>query len=799
MSAYKISRLYLENYKLFSKKELVFTEYTLSLFDGPNGYGKTSIFDAIEFLITGKIKRIAENPSILKNEAYETVFIAGNPKKDVKLKMEFISEDNVPLTIAKVIPAVKKIKKGKKNNPTKLEEIAKTYILPSYDSSEYTIENECQQLEITKKLGDDVVDFFHLFYYIKQEDRLDFLKRNEKDRMMGINKLFNMEKEKLELEKAIKASRYINKVYSDLEILIGNRKNEIEQLKKTLSDSNAENITFKRLLEWKQKPELWDEEVIAISDLEKINEMISKVKDIKVFVENYKNFKAEQKNKWCKSWIENKSLFMYFLILYPFKDSLDEAKNNYNSINFLNQQVQLSLDGKFEDINYSKIKAIIKEELNIDLINGIINEIKAYDKNSSDVSKAYSELNKTRELLIARSKNIRNNDENDSGHCVFCGYDWGNNENLINHINKTTEIFTNLKDDNIKHKENKIKELEDIFNSKIMPKISKFKEENESLNKEVFEYIFDTKNQIEEHFKKFILGCSKYSIDVETYALKYNNQKEEEESVIELENSIFNSILVQHDDYIEMSKKYDFISIFNNYFESKEINVTNTTLEKIESKIKYIEYNYYNTTFQKINELGKLVLDLENQRKLLDDEIVPKVNKYRDVIRRNIEVYQNQIIKSIEIPFFIYSGRIMQSYQGGLGILIKEPDVGEKNSKNEIGLNSIRFISPNRPAHDIIYTLSSGQLSAAIISFTLALNKIYSNEKMKCIFIDDPVQTMDELNIASFVEVIRNEFYDKQIIMSTHEESFSRYTRYKYSKYGMKANSITLKDNEFNN
>ena len=64
----------------------------------------------------------------------------------------------------------------------------------------------------------------------------------------------------------------------------------------------------------------------------------------------------------------------------------------------------------------------------------------------------------------------------------------------------------------------------------------------------------------------------------------------------------------------------------------------------------------------------------------------------------------------------------------------------------------------------------------------------------KCIFIDDPVQTMDELNIASFVELMRNEFMDRQIILSTHEDSFSRYVRYKYSKYGLKANAITLKD-----
>ena len=42
----EIKKIYLENYKLFTLKEIEFSEY-LSVFDGPNGYGKTSIFDAI--------------------------------------------------------------------------------------------------------------------------------------------------------------------------------------------------------------------------------------------------------------------------------------------------------------------------------------------------------------------------------------------------------------------------------------------------------------------------------------------------------------------------------------------------------------------------------------------------------------------------------------------------------------------------------------------------------------------------------------------------------------------------------
>ena len=45
---YMINRIYLENYKLFDGIKLDFGNNLLSVFDGPNGYGKTSVFDAID-------------------------------------------------------------------------------------------------------------------------------------------------------------------------------------------------------------------------------------------------------------------------------------------------------------------------------------------------------------------------------------------------------------------------------------------------------------------------------------------------------------------------------------------------------------------------------------------------------------------------------------------------------------------------------------------------------------------------------------------------------------------------------
>lgn len=79
--------------------------------------------------------------------------------------------------------------------------------------------------------------------------------------------------------------------------------------------------------------------------------------------------------------------------------------------------------------------------------------------------------------------------------------------------------------------------------------------------------------------------------------------------------------------------------------------------------------------------------------------------------------------------------------------------------------SKIRFTVPGAE-HDVLYTMSSGQLSAVLLAFSLVLNKIYSGQEFNTLFIDDPIQCMDDINMISFVELLRREFADAQIIIS---------------------------------
>ena len=48
------------------------------------------------------------------------------------------------------------------------------------------------------------------------------------------------------------------------------------------------------------------------------------------------------------------------------------------------------------------------------------------------------------------------------------------------------------------------------------------------------------------------------------------------------------------------------------------------------------------------------------------------------------------------------------------------------------------------------------------------------NQDLGCIFIDDPIQALDDINILSMIDLIRNVAFtqDRQIILTTHDRNF---------------------------
>ena len=141
--------------------------------------------------------------------------------------------------------------------------------------------------------------------------------------------------------------------------------------------------------------------------------------------------------------------------------------------------------------------------------------------------------------------------------------------------------------------------------------------------------------------------------------------------------------------------------------------------------------------------------------------------------------YSSRIIANIELIFHIYSGRLIQNYQRGLGLFI---DYAEGQQ--------IRFCTAESSDHDATLAMSSGQLAALSLAFFLSLNRVYSENSL--VLIDDPVQSLDEINIASLTDLLRCELKDRQLIISSHEDDISRYMRYRFERAGLSQVSIHM-------
>lgn len=164
-------------------------------------------------------------------------------------------------------------------------------------------------------------------------------------------------------------------------------------------------------------------------------------------------------------------------------------------------------------------------------------------------------------------------------------------------------------------------------------------------------------------------------------------------------------------------------------------------------------------------------------------------NKCREIgsiYKKCIDNYSNNIIRMFQIPLYIYSGKIIQDYQCGLGVFIRSED-GEQQLR-------LKFVNSNESKHDLLNKFSSGQLSGLILSIMLSLNKVFSKNRFNALLIDDPLQSMDDINMTSFVELLRNEFGRSQIILSTHDERISRYIRYKFEKFNLNTRRYNVKE-----
>jgi exonuclease SbcC len=168
--------------------------------------------------------------------------------------------------------------------------------------------------------------------------------------------------------------------------------------------------------------------------------------------------------------------------------------------------------------------------------------------------------------------------------------------------------------------------------------------------------------------------------------------------------------------------------------------------------------------------------DAEKRLKFLQEKVKPKLENERTAV----STYLNEQINS-----FFYEDLINDLYRRidphpdykKIKFKCDFSDVKPRLSVGVYQTSEEELIIPN------LY-FSTAQLNILSLCIFLAKALNAKDEKRKpldCIFIDDPIQSMDSINILSTIDLLRSIVVNekKQIILSTHDENFHNLLRKK--------------------
>lgn len=771
MGTLKIKRLYVENYKLFSAKTIEF-DGVLTVFDGPNGYGKTSIFDALEFLITGTIERVISCASISGLKAYASNFLAHDSSKDIIIKGEFctVSEDR-SVIIAKRITA----NPASGHNPKKLEEQAQTFLLPKFECpieewSQYQIPADKVYRLPAEIFGINASSQFILANYIQQENRLSFFNQTEKDRTTAIQKLFGLEAEQNKSNNISDAARQLKKKLQTIET-------HIAELTKNLQSANKSQMPAVPYEQLTDGPEAWDVDQLPFNGKaseELYENFVRQVTMLREFLLRKEQFLKSQPLKAfvTQTQVEQRLTLLAFLFDQKSERAYQQLDLLKKQRAFLSKQYQLATDGNYIDIDYKTLTQALHKQNQLDAFTSLVYQAQTIRQNQSDLQKVISDIMRTREQLHSSLQNSQSITPESS--CPYCGQTWKSRDELQQHFADTTVILKETFGRENSLYSDTIGKLHSLFNQELNNVLVARSNELDRMVELQIYMLYSGHNDLAMRAKQAQSLFQAAHLHVSAFQWRETAEMCLQETDIYSEAIVtaYNAI---PSEYTEADEKYRFEAIFEKIFRG-DLTRIRINIQQVENKLLYLQQQYYQAY-----DADRMALQKLQATQAVIQILHAKMSEYDKAYKKAISSYRELVVKQIEIPFFLYTSRILQSYQGGQGILMQTNG------------DSIRFTSPGSE-HDILYTMSSGQLSAILLSFSLAINKIYATGQFKTLLIDDPIQCMDDINMISFIEVIRCDFKDVQVILSTHEDLFANYIIYKYEKYNLTGKTISLRD-----
>ncbi|MFJ4156308.1 AAA family ATPase [Pseudomonas sp. NPDC089752] len=768
-----LNKVTLKNFKVYGGDPYTinFENNRLILLDGPNGYGKTSVFDAIELAITGTITRLIvlegrQNPA--------DIVVAHNGNNDVEIIIEFLNEDNTKRVFRR------KLKSNISNAARRISNFSDLWDIHEITGTQ-TIPADKTTFDELFKSRDFARDYL-LFHYIEQEDTSRFLKSNsETQRAEKLSKLFG---DTLEAEQKLLKLNDVKKRFQAARRDINTKAENIKSLHnleaiKSLSTGETEQHAY--ALPWLSgdKSPFWDRPTITQLNEDRLNKGVAELAKIRALF-THKDFFI--RSRWYKRAVNEQELIELYVGYANTYHKHQQIEADYSTYQFINRSLELLKSGDLKVIQQNLDASELFQKLNLEFPDAFISAITALidiQEASRGITTIYTELMKHH---VAMHDSIKS--QSTDTDCALCGHHYPTHDALNTAIAEHGHLLrTQLGDQD----RTLVLARETFEHTQLKPLLKAciefldLREPPSQLDLSKLAKASASKDRLE-RLRGWLVreGISDEDLIAMAFPVTGGQAYISEKSEL-LSERIRSRIGPTPDGYNELFDDEVYERIYLDYFdqENEKLRVFDESL--LDRKERYIRSQY----FSSLTEVAERLRKLELQGGLLDKALVD-TGTLIDVVSNQIGQYRKKLITDIEIPFFIYSGKILQSHQAGdcQGVFIKDP-LGNDVLKN------VRLVSDWATDHDIMNTMSSGQISAVVIALTLALNRVYA-KNFSSILIDDPVQTMDDINMSSLVELLRNDFSDRQIIMSTHEDKVSRYFTYKYIKHSGKVKIVNL-------
>lgn len=767
---WQISKIEVSSFKAFKYIYLDLGDSSLLTLDGPNGYGKTSIFDAIELLLTGQISRIQNlfNTLLTRNKrdyADNLFWNNRSGENDLCIKIEFINDGRKLVLARHCLAAI--FKKPVNNRADKYENF-KLYELPEFESSDFTQINLRDNNFLDEIFGKNFRENFSFLNYLEQgQNRLLHTRVDERKDKLG--NLFNISDIEAEIESCntvySKLTKYINNPERMIKVI--SLKEEIATLKDTLK-TEAGVIEYKKLSTTDAQPG-WDKEILfstySALDHTAYQESVSKIiallplkATIKTRIHNETIDADIDRNKESlRSLAQFGKDLGKLNRLEAIKQRMDELECSANIIKRGAKAIKVE---EARSLPYWEDGRLDWFELQIASRNRL-------GEKSSANANIVAELEHLKKQLLEEHKKSYPDDQL----CPLCGADWEDHKSMVDAIEaKTKQISDSLgqdgkdlviliaaMDSELKFINNHIQDrlklltptFEPILHAALtriklrLPAVTKLQQKLQSEHIKFTDPFTEIDDVVDERFEKLkeILR-NKKEVEADALALP--------EDWRETTNSAFKDL---QDFYIvtaeDLKGKERYISIKANEAQNSRLQTCITDLKIIGREIQ---------AAQKVQD---------------------KVEKLRNTLKKTEQSYTDQTISAIEFIFHIYSGRLIQNYQRGLGLFIESREGTQ-----------LRFLTAEKSEHDAVMSMSSGQVSALSLAFFLSLNKVYA--RVPLILIDDPSQSLDEVNVASLTDLLRCELKHCQLVVSSHEDDISAYMRYRFDRAGLTTSSLNM-------